>query len=511
MSRARQAAVVVVAAIVARAVGLAVVHRLGFVVVSDDDFARVVITQRFAAAPSFDPTGTSWLPLPFWIDGAAMMLFGSSLEVARALAVAAAIASGALLAIVASKLGMRGSRVVAASCATAWMPWSMQLGVATVPEVPASACAAIGAMTLASNDPAMRVFGGAAMLATTLSRYDAWPMAIAFCALSLVDSARSRDARSRATLAFAGALGVVGIVGWSLWQRVHFGDPFRYLRLVRAYRQALGAGPSIAQRVLGYPLGVVEELREVLGAAIVATGAAWASSRARSSAKSSADLRWSRPLALAAIQLAMLIAGDVRDGAPTHHPERALLGPATIVLFASADAIGAWLDSIARAGRRVAWSIAFAACFLGWIGVRLHRTMWWYDAAPRLREVAAGRALRATVKPGERVLLDTRDFEGGLDYGYEAVRAAFGRPLDVVIDRDQDPRKPRVASAFESPERLATRASSAHVGVLLAWGRTRARVAESIGATPVAGVAGDPAREDADDSAHGRWRLFRLP
>jgi hypothetical protein len=511
MSRARQAALVVVAAIVARALGLAIVHRLGFVVVSDDDFARVVIAQRFAADPAFDPTGTSWLPLPFWVNGAAMRLLGSSLEIARALAVVAALASGALLAIVASRLGMRASRVVAASCATAWMPWSMQLGVATVPEVPASACAAIGAMTLASDDPTMRAIGGLAMLASTLSRYDAWPMAIAFCAISLVDFARTRESRARITVAFAGALAVAGIVGWSLWQRVHFGDAFRYLRLVRAYRQALGAGPSIAQRVLGYPRGIVEELREVLGAAIVATAAAWALSRRRTTTNSSADLRWSRPLALAAIQLVMLIAGDVRDGAPTHHPERALLGPATIVLFASADTIGAWLDSISNAARRLAWAVALSTCFLGWIGVRLHRTMWWYDAAPRAREVAAGHALRAVVAPGERVLLDTRDFEGGLDYGYEAVRAAFGRPLEVVIDRDQDPRKPHVASAFESADRLASRASTAHTKVLLAWGRARARVAESIGARSIEGVARDPGGDDVDDSAHGRWRLFRLP
>jgi hypothetical protein len=33
--------------------------------VSDDDYARVVIAQRLSLA--LDPSGTSWLPFPFWL------------------------------------------------------------------------------------------------------------------------------------------------------------------------------------------------------------------------------------------------------------------------------------------------------------------------------------------------------------------------------------------------------------------------------------------------------------
>src|SRR5438105_1305993 len=72
-----------------------VVLRLGFTHVSDDDYARVVIAQKFAHAPSVDPSGTSWLPLPFWMNGAAMMMFGRSLEVARAVAVVCGAVSAA--------------------------------------------------------------------------------------------------------------------------------------------------------------------------------------------------------------------------------------------------------------------------------------------------------------------------------------------------------------------------------------------------------------------------------
>ena len=64
----------------------AYVLRAGFSHVSDDDYARVVIAQSFAHAPSLDPSGTSWLPFPFWLNGVAMMLLGRSLDTARAIA-----------------------------------------------------------------------------------------------------------------------------------------------------------------------------------------------------------------------------------------------------------------------------------------------------------------------------------------------------------------------------------------------------------------------------------------
>ena len=57
---------------------------LGFDHVSDDDYARVTIAQSFAHAPRLDPSGTSWLPFPFWALGSVMAVFGRSLEVARA-------------------------------------------------------------------------------------------------------------------------------------------------------------------------------------------------------------------------------------------------------------------------------------------------------------------------------------------------------------------------------------------------------------------------------------------
>ena len=70
-----------VATLYAAACALARVQ--GFDHVSDDDFARVTIAQAFAASPKLDPSGTSWLPFPFWLLGGALRLLGRSLEVAR--------------------------------------------------------------------------------------------------------------------------------------------------------------------------------------------------------------------------------------------------------------------------------------------------------------------------------------------------------------------------------------------------------------------------------------------
>jgi len=338
------------------------------------------------------------------------------------------------------------------------------------------------------------------MLASTLSRYDAWPIAIAFAVVTLLDASRARG-RDRMLLVLAAAIAALGPCAWSAWQWARYGDPLRYLRLVRSYRKALGAGPSLIERLIGYPYGVIEEMREAWITGIL--GACCALYLERRGALDKIDLAWRRPLLLALLQLAVLIAGDVRDGAPTHHPERALLGPATIVIFAAGDSVSAVFSEIRSLPRKLAIAGVTAVALLGWIALRLHRSIHWYDAAPRPREIAAGRAL-ATLPTSTRVLVDTRDFPGGsIDYGYYAVLAAFGRPIDAEIDRDQDPRRPRGRSAFEDSERLRERLHEARASAALVWGDDRAHTAELLGARIFA--------EEPPSGAEPRWRVLLLP
>ncbi|HSN98938.1 MAG TPA: hypothetical protein VLS89_11655, partial [Candidatus Nanopelagicales bacterium] len=134
----RDLALVLLAKLAASAAALA----LGFRAVSDDDFARVVLAQAWAEAPQLDPTGTSWLPAPFWLTGAALRLFGPTLDTARALAFALGLASAALVYLAARwitehhpapRAPLLGALIAAV------FPWSACLGVATVPELPAAA------------------------------------------------------------------------------------------------------------------------------------------------------------------------------------------------------------------------------------------------------------------------------------------------------------------------------------------------------------------------------------
>jgi hypothetical protein len=509
VSRSSETASVALISASARVLGTLVLIAAGFRAVSDDDFARVVIAQRFAAAPHLDPTGTSWLPLPFWLVGSGMKVFGASLLVARVLAIVAAALAGAIVAGMAMAIGLSRRRAIAASLLAAWMPWAMQLGIATVPEVPAAACAAAGAMSLAASSPRLRVLGAVALLASCLSRYDAWPITLAFLIFTLIDAARARGT-DRALLVVAGLVSIAGPLAWTAWQGAVYHDPFRYLGLVRSYRQALGTGPSLVRRVLGYPLGFLEDMREAAAAAVVGLVSLVVVRRRRRVAGEppapTLDVRWQRPLLLAALQLFVLILGDVRDGAPTHHPERALLGPATLVIFASCDAFGALLAGERSIAFRHRLAAAATVALALWIGVRVYRSLPWFQAAPRPREVAAGRALSGATGNGERVLVDTRDLPGGSpDYGYYALLAAFGRPLDADVDRDQDPRKPRVASSFAAPESLRARADATHARVLLAWGDDHRRAAESLGARLVV-------EESAvTDGATPRWFVLAMP
>jgi 4-amino-4-deoxy-L-arabinose transferase-like glycosyltransferase len=78
----------------------------GFRAVSDDDYSRVVIAARFAQHPTLDPSGTSWLPAPFWLYGAPMAVFGDSLLTARVVAVLAGAASAVLVWLAARVLGL---------------------------------------------------------------------------------------------------------------------------------------------------------------------------------------------------------------------------------------------------------------------------------------------------------------------------------------------------------------------------------------------------------------------
>ncbi|HEY8076195.1 MAG TPA: hypothetical protein VIF62_18845 [Labilithrix sp.] len=329
------------------------VRAAGFDHVSDDDFARVTIAQTFAHAPHLDPSGTSWLPFPFWALGAAMEIFGRSLAVARGASIALASAAATLPYLALRRAGTPRVRALVATAFALLSPWSLWLGAATVPESMTASAAAAAVMALAARregqgeghdhartaagrrsyaehvatstrrETAALVFWGIVLMCACLSRYEAWPAA-AVAAVALAWRAWQVRARTKA-LAFAAALAVVGPLAWMAWNAHAHDGPLHFFRRVSTFKRAIGDGSTdTLDALVFFPRLLVTTRPDVVVAVAIALAICW----------SRRDLwrRRSVPVAAAAAQLAFLAIGNARDGAPAHHAERALLP--TIMLLA---------------------------------------------------------------------------------------------------------------------------------------------------------------------------------
>ncbi len=500
----------------------------GFRSVSDDDFSRVVIAQQLVHAPKLDPSGTSWLPFPFWLDGAAMLVLGRSLLVAHLVAVLLGAAASVLVAIAAHRLTNERRAALFAGHLATLFGWSAWLGVATVPELFTAALTLFAAASLATRSPRDRLLGALALLAATLSRYEPWPVAAAFALWNAADVARGRLARTAprdapvdlrdapidlrdapidlrdvpvdlrdvpldlrdapaprrfaaATGAIASIVAIAGPVLWIAWNRVSHGDAFHFVARVTAYRRALGetANESTLARFAAYPGALVREMPEiVIPAAIAASLLVTPRARAAVLAPLHAC---AAPLALAAVQIVALSLALVKDGAPTHHPERAVLFPAlALVVFLAALAPAVMSDppraphappGAARATRRAHLArraVAAAALLLAvravlgpplarWVGptrptlfAHLVRQMTPREALiDRRAEVEIGALAADAVPAGAKIFLE--DVE---DYGYFAILAGSGRPEDFVLGADPDPRAPKKTPVFSEDDEL---------------------------------------------------------
>ncbi len=229
-------------------------------------------------------------------------------------------------------------------------------------------------------------------------------------------------------------LALAGPLSWMVWNRVAHGDALHFLARVAAYRQALGATDGAAGRLWAYPVAMVREEPEVM--ALLLGGMVVCGVRRLE--------RFARPAALLAAQIAALSLAMIKDGAPTHHPERAVLA----ALLVSATAGGALFVEALRA--RVWWKTGMLVGAVA-IGALVGRGGAREGFVKRGDEVAIGEAAASMVGPGERVLVEV------VDYGHLAVTAALGRPEDVEPDRSVDPRLAKRASSFGEAEALRER------------------------------------------------------
>jgi 4-amino-4-deoxy-L-arabinose transferase-like glycosyltransferase len=476
------------AAALAKVAASALVLASGFRAVSDDDFARTVIAEQWASAPRWDASGTSWLPFPFWITGVAMMACGRGLGTARAVAAVLGVAAAILVYLAARWLGEARGPAAAGAVVAAVFPWSARLGVATVPELPAAALTLLGMAALCATGAKerRRLWGAAALTAAALSRYEAWPVAAIFAVVCALDAARARSWRP----ARAAVLALSGPAAWMAWNRWAHGDELHFLARVAAYRHALG-GPdeSAAARIVAYPLAMVREEPEIV--AVCAAAIAIVAVREGRGGLAAALGRYARPAALCAAQIAALSLAMIKDGAPTHHPERAVLA-ALLLVAVCAGALAARAlapPPLPAAGRGRGWAlrggVLAAVVALAALVVRPRSARETFAA--RGDEEAAGHAAAALSRPGEPVLVEVAD------YGFLAVAAALGRPEDTVPDRSVDPRDPKVPSSFDDPATISQRAA-----------RSAARWVVARVAPPALTALGEPA------TVRGAWAVFRV-
>jgi hypothetical protein len=431
-------------------------HR-GLSALSDDDYARTVIAERFADHPSFDPSGTSWLPLPFWVTGAVMMVLGKSLGVARIATDLWAVGAGWLVFAGLTRLRVsRGAALIGAVLATL-VPPSALLGSVNVPELPAAALSAFALLSVTS--PHLRAgvpespdwerglwLGAASVAAATLCRYEAWPVAAVIALFAWIRRV------PLATRIGATALSLVGPAVWMLHNRAAHADALHFVHRVAAYRAALGAPSGIATgaRYLGAVVTGCPSLLVPLAAI------AFAAARA----KPTALLRWGPALSGVGALVLFLVAGALVGGAPTHHPERALLLLWILGSAALADLgqqlVGAGARQLPKGRLRLA-EIAMVAL----LAFDMQRQL---DAAgiDRTTEELIGKNLASLVARGERVMVATDD------YGYFAVIAAFGRPGDAAIDRTHDPRGGKTESSLASAATLVERLAAERASWLVA-------------------------------------------
>ncbi len=434
-----------------KAVASATILSTGFRAVSDDDFARIVLAEAWAHAPRLDPTGTSWLPFPFWIQGTVLAIAGRSLDAARATSLVLGVGSALIVYLAARWITRAPHAALLGAVLAAIFPWSARLGVATVPELLTAALTLLALASLVPGDTATpvasrRLLGALALLAATLSRYEPWPIAAGFALLSLLDARRAPRA-DRARLLAAAALAVTGPIAWIAWNYRAHGEALHFLTRVAAYKKALGVGgdESAFTRLLAYPVALVREEPELF--AVLAAIVVIATIARLPTLRSRLD-RFKRPLYLALAQIAALSLAMVNDGAPTHHPERAVLVAMLLAALIAGDLAAALLASPSTRAPVIA-SVT-AAVLLAALVIRPRITA---DESftPRADEVAIGRAARARMAPGDRVLIEITD------HGHLAIVAALGRPEDAVLDRSIDPRSPATPSSFDDASTIGDR------------------------------------------------------
>lgn len=393
----------------------ALVLAAGFSAISDDDYARLVIAERFAHAPSLDPSGTSWLPLPFYVYGAVAAVSHGSLFAARALAFVLGLAATLIVWCAARQLGLLRTTALGGALLAALLPYSAYLGVACVPEAVTAALAVFAAAAL-SGSLRVRSFGALALFAACACRYEPWASAFVFSLVCVWDALRQRKPQWLLPAALAAAFPLL----WLVHGAVHHGQATFFVTRVTAYRAALGPDGNLLERSTRTPLALFSGEPELMAVLLLVALPLLLLVPGRRPERKTLP-RFA--LALCAIA-ALTWLGDLRGSAPTHHAERALLA----LWFGAALAVAAAAERVERA--RTLAGLAAAAL----LGVVVRNVRPREPFVDRRSAVAIGELARAAHAP--ELAVDAPDFS------YFAIEAGFGLPERCRVLCEHDPRRP---------------------------------------------------------------------
>jgi hypothetical protein len=413
------------------AVALQVVRYHGLLAISDDDYARVVIAQEFAAHPSWDPSGTSWLPLPFWVVGTALKVGAATLSQARLVTGVFNAACCAVLCLLGHHLGLGRVQAALVTLATALLPSALWLGAAPIPEFSSAILVTVSCLSLlAPRSSWWRVVGACTSALACASRYETWPVAagvLACNALDIPETWRERRVHG-GRLMLACLVTLAFPLVWMLHGRLQHGEALFFLGRVSKYRLAIGHGlPTWRELIAGYPRALLATEPLVLPLGLSALVLALRHRPLDPAAATFLRRGATRVVGLLVLQVVILVLGEARGGAPTHHPERALLAVWTTLSFLAGYV---WCTRGADIPRR---SVA-SACTLYLLASHLMAPWGARLAESRLRAPEEEMGHKLALSPSATVGLATHD------YGYFAIMAAAGGPGRFEIWSRHDPR-----------------------------------------------------------------------
>jgi hypothetical protein len=409
------------------------VLRQGFTHVSDDDYARTVIAEQFAHAPRLDPSGTSWLPLPFWLTGVTMMAAGRTLGVARAVAVVLGAVSVAAPYLAMRAVGVRRGAALGGAALAMAIPWNAWLGVAMVPEGWFGAIVAAAVIAMERQD--VRPWAAGALLVASLSRYEAWPACALMAGLCLWRAGRGTEGSRGRDLACA-LVAAAGPVAWMAWNAHAHGSAFHFVTRVTTFRQAIGAADvPLSDKLFAYPRALLVETPEA--AVLGALGLAGLGLRALRT-------RWGWAAAATLAMVVFLVWGDLRDGAPTHHPARALAATWWILIGMGVDTVATVGEHLAARRRAVLTATAAVAglAWCAWLPMRWSDAPGRSEAERRDRPIARGLDMRARAVAHAEVT--------PCAFEHFALLAAWGTPeRATVLPRTGEPVTPECPHVAE--------------------------------------------------------------